>query len=71
MFGHRTNFNQFLERRNPGAATGRSLVRDLYADGEWQTYSQLCAIVPHGGSIGYALSHKVRAKPKKVDQVIR
>lgn len=40
--------------RNEGAATGRSLVRDMYADGNWNTYSQLCAIVPQGGSVGSA-----------------
>jgi hypothetical protein len=35
-----------------GAGTGRALIRDLYANGEWKIFGHLSAIVPHGGTIG-------------------
>lgn len=38
--------------RSRGAGTGRALIRDLYANGEWKIFSHLSAIVPHGGTIG-------------------
>lgn len=41
---------------NKDAALGRSLVRDLYCNGQWSVFSRLTAIVPHGGTIGYVRS---------------
>ncbi|SCZ90920.1 BZ3500_MvSof-1268-A1-R1_Chr1-3g02383 [Microbotryum saponariae] len=34
------------------SALGRSLARDLYCNGDWNTFARLVALSPHGGSIG-------------------
>ncbi|BGP29117.1 hypothetical protein JCM10296v2_000855 [Rhodotorula toruloides] len=34
------------------AGVGRALSRDLYCNGQWDVFSHLSAIVPHGGTIG-------------------
>ena len=39
--------------RSHDAGIGRALSRDMYANGEWDVFAHLSAIVPHGGTIGY------------------
>ncbi|BGP36950.1 hypothetical protein JCM10449v2_000854 [Rhodotorula kratochvilovae] len=34
------------------AGIGRALSRDMYCNGQWDVFSHLSAIVPHGGTIG-------------------
>ncbi|GAA6000338.1 uncharacterized protein JCM10292_001465 [Rhodotorula paludigena] len=44
------NFIAIVSSRDAGI--GRALSRDLYCNGQWDVFSHLSAIVPHGGTLG-------------------